>query len=419
MQQHESARGRSTIPNPPISFGDTGAAEKWSAMEQHMGHPLLQSLRGIRQGTLRVYLPDGSEVFYLGANPGYHANMRFADWKTLDRIAVEGEIALGEEYAAGRWDTTDLRKLLRVVAQNGGVFDRSPATPRLSRLARFARRKIFAGGGRKSLHPPHSLGNDFYSLWLGKTMSFSGGLFNGDAGIPLEEAQRATYRRALGRLGTQKGEHILDLGCGFGGFMDEAARLGVHATGVTLEAEQAAFAQERLAGFAGLADIKLDDYRRVKGTFDDIVSFGTFETVGEARWPDFMECVFRNLRPGGRAVIQTTVVADDHSDAYARSVDFAREHIAPGSFVPSRRGLEQAARRAGLQINDIYHFGRDQAITFDSWFERFTAAEPKLRDLGYPEALLLKWAFHLANRAAQFETRRLDMIQVEFSRPRH
>jgi cyclopropane-fatty-acyl-phospholipid synthase len=419
MQQNESAPAGFAAPNIPLPFAETGAVERWSAMEERMGHPLLQSLRGVRKGTLRIYLPDGSEVFYLGADPGYHASVRFSDWKTLDRIAADGEAALGEEYVAGNWQTADLRKLLRFAAQNGGAFDGSADKPTLSRLARLARRARLLPQARRKLHPPYTLGNDFYKLWLDAGMSFSGALFHGDAGIPLEEAQRAKYRRVLGRLDPQRGEHLLDLGCGWGAFMESAARLGARATGVTFDAGQAAYAQERLAGFGDMTAIRLDDYRRVNGTYDDIVSLDTFETIGETAWPDFMDCVFRNLKAGGRAIIQTAVVRDDLFDAYYAGTDFARECMTPGSLTPSRRKFEQAARRAGLLISDVYHFGRDQAIAFDCWLARFDAAIPKLRDMGYCDAFIRKWQFHFANRAAQFDSRRLDMIQVELSRPRN
>jgi cyclopropane-fatty-acyl-phospholipid synthase len=417
MQRHESAPAG--IAAPPIPFADTGAPEKWSAMEQRMTHPLLQSLRGVRRGTLRLYLPDGSEVFYLGADPGHHASMRFDDWKTLDRIALEGELALGEEYVAGRWTTADLRKLLRFSAQNN-VFEGGQSRAPLSRLARYARRKISSdGSSRRKLHPRYDFDNEFYRLWLDTTMSFSGALFHGDNGVPLEEAQRAKYRRILGRLDPQRGEHVLDLGCGWGGFMEEAARLGIRVTGATLSAEQAAFAQHRLAGFAQLAEVRLEDYRRLDGKYDDIVSLGFFENIGEAHWADFMNCVFRNLKPGGRAMIQTTVIRDDLFEDYRMATDFAREHMTPGSAIPSRRRFEQAARRAGLNINDVCHFGRDQAITFDKWQERLDASMQRLHDMGYCDAFIRKWRFHLSGRAALFDARRLDVIQAELSKPRN
>ena len=418
MRQETAPSGNSTA-NPPIPFAGTGASEKWTAMEERMGHPLLQSLRGVRKGTLRLYLPDESEVFYVGADPGPHANMRFSDWKTLDRIALEGDVALGEDYTTGHWHTTDLRKLLRFAAHNGGVFDRSAPQPPLSRLARLARETIFFRRSRRpTLHPPYNNVAEFCRHWLDATMTPSGALFHGDAGVPLEEAQRAKYRRVLGRLDPQKGEHLLDLGCSFGGFMEEAGRLGARVTGVTLDVGQAAVAQERTAGFGDLANVRLEDYRDVSGAFDDVVSLEMFETLGEAEWPDFMECLFRNLKTGGRAIVQTAVVREELFDAYRAGADFAREHIAPDSLIPTRRLFEQAARRAGLHINDVYHFGRDQALTCDSWYERLDAAAPKLRDLGYCDAYLRKWSFHFANRAALFEARRLDMIQVELSKPR-
>lgn len=417
--RQESAHSGSATANPPIPFAGTGAAEKWTAMEERMGHPLLQSLRGVRKGTLRLYLPDQSEVFYVGADPGPHANMRFSDWKTLDRIALEGDVALGEDYVAGHWQTTDLRKLLRFAAHNGGVFDRAAPPPPLSRLARFARDTLFFRRGRRPrLHPPYNNAAEFCHHWMDSTMTGSGALFHGDAGVPLEEAQRAKYRRVLGRLDPQKGEQILDLGCSFGGFMEEAARLGARVTGVTLDAGEAAAAQERTAGFGDLATVRLEDYRDVTGTFDDVVSLEMFESIGEDAWPDFMDSLFRTLKAGGRAIVQTAVVRDELFDIYRSGTDFSREHISPGSLIPTRGRFEQEARRAGLHINDVYLFGRDQALTFDCWHDRLEAAAPALRELGYCEEYLRKWSFHFANRAALFEARRLDMVQIELSKPR-
>ncbi|MEZ0224912.1 MAG: class I SAM-dependent methyltransferase [Alphaproteobacteria bacterium] len=418
MQQHQNSSSPFNAPPLPLALTDTGAAEKWSAMERHMAHPLLQSLRGIKKGTLRVYLPDESEVFYLGADPGSHANIHFHDWKSLDRIVMQGEVALGEDYAAGLWHTSDLKNLMRLTHQNGNIFDVIYDPGLLSRLARLAQRKLLArppGPPRKKNFP--TLSNDFYRLWLDQTMTFSGALFLGDDSVSMEDAQCAKHRRALGRLDLQPGQHVLDIGCGWGAFMEEAARSGIRTTGVTMAAEQAAYAKERLTGFSDLTEIRLEDYRLLTGQYDGIVSLGMFERIGEAAWQGYMNCIFRNLRPGGRALIQTAVIGDQRFEDYRTSIDFMRKHIIPGGMYASRRRLTEEAERAGLIIHDVYNFGRDQAITFDRWHDRFSDSSTALREMGYSSEFIRKWQFYLASSTAMFASECLDVLQIELLRP--
>jgi cyclopropane-fatty-acyl-phospholipid synthase len=419
MQQIQKNVAPPDVQPVPFALSDTGAAEKWFALERHMAHPLLQSLRGIKKGTLRVYLPDRNEVFFLGSEPGDHANMHFNEWQSMDRIVMEGEVALGETYAAGLWRTSDLRKLMRFTYQNGGAFNGIRDPGLLSRLARLARQKLLARPPRRAGKRNFpTLSNDFYRLWLDGSMTFSGALFHGDETTPFEEAQRAKHRRVLGRLYLQPGQHVLDLGCGWGAFMEEAVRSGLRATGVTMASEQAAYARERLTGFTDLADIRLEDYRLLTGQYDGISSLGMFERIGEAAWPGYMNCIFRNLRPGGRAIVQTSVIRDDLFDDYRASADFMRKHINPSGMFASRLRFEEEARRAGLRVNDVYNFGQDQAMTFDHWHERFSGSCAVIKEMGYSDEFLRKWQFYFASAAGMFASGRLDAIQFELSKPR-
>ena len=419
MYQTDSTTAPLEAPAPAIPFTDLRVQEKWSIMEHRMSHPLLQALRGLRTGTLRLYLPDGSEVFYLGTNAGPHASIRFHDWKAMDRMAGEGEVAWGEDFTQGLWETADLGKLMQFAAQNAGIFHAATGASPFSKLARFARRKLLPGAAsRPELHPDYALTNDFYRLWLDETMTLSSAMFQDNPDTPLEEAQRAKYRRILARLDPQRGEHILDLGCGWGAFMEESARRGFQTTGASFSGSQAAFAQERLEGFGGLAEVRLhEDSRRLGGAYDYVISLGMFEHIRAERAKDYMDCIFRNLRPGGKAMIETIIIPDKPFASRDARQGFLREHMFPGSSLPSRRCLERESERAGLRVAHVLHLGKDCAATHEEWLNRFDRNADKIRSLGYCENFIRKWRFHLASTAALLGAGQLDALQMELSRP--
>jgi cyclopropane-fatty-acyl-phospholipid synthase len=261
----------------------------------------------------------------------------------------------------------------------------------------------------------YDLGNDFYKLWLDKTLTYSGALFNGNAAKSLEEAQRAKYRRILDHLSPWSGDHILELGCGWGGFMEEAAKRGYRVTGTTLSETQAELARERLAkaGLGHLTEVRLQDYRAVAEQFDHVVSIGMFEHVGEEFWPGYMKKVQGALKPAGRAMIQSIVVRDDRFNRYRSSSDFMREHIFPGGMLPSPSRFKRAAGRAGLKVCDTFFFGGDYAITLGKWLENFDARLPEIRELGYDDAFIRKWRVYLTGSAAMFRTGRINLMQAE------
>jgi len=238
----------------------------------------------IRRGQLDLVLPDGQRAVYGGKEPGPSAVMHVRDWKVFKRIFSHGDIGLGEDYIRGLWDTQDLKNLMRVAVENIHAFEDFISGNTVYRTL-FALKNKFrpntCRGSRKNIHEHYDLGNDFYKLWLDESMTYSCALFRGDDSKSLREAQQDKYQRILGRLSPAPGETLLEIGCGWGGFMEEAARSGVPVTGVTISEEQAEFAHARLqnASLSGLTEVRLQDYREVPERYAHIVSIGMFEHV--------------------------------------------------------------------------------------------------------------------------------------------
>ncbi|MBL4616800.1 MAG: class I SAM-dependent methyltransferase [Robiginitomaculum sp.] len=383
---------------------------------------LLTKMKLIKQGRLKLVLPDGEAVVYGADEAGTMADMQVYDWRVFKDIIAHGDIGLGENYVKGLWDASDLKVLMRVIVENITVFEKHVRGNWVFRTASALRNKFKPNtlqNSRQNVQVHYDLGNDFYRLWLDKGMTYSSALFEGDPSISLKNAQKAKYQRILDRLSPAPDDHILEIGCGWGGFMEDSASKGLRVTGVTLADEQASWAKQRLAkaGLDKLAEVRLQDYREIDEQYDHIVSIGMFEHVGEAYWNQYMSAVYNYLKPGGKAMIQTIIVREDLFEGYRKSSDFIREYIFPGGMLPSRKHFEQEAKKARLVVNDVFHFGRDYAITLENWLEEFDKNLAKIKSLGFDDEFIRKWRFYLASCAAMFRGGRIDVMQVELQKP--
>ncbi len=387
----------------------------------HQRKILLRALNQLRKGALTIKWPDGKTTTYIGEEPGSTALMQVSRWEVFDDLIREGDVGLGVDYGKRWWDTPDLASFMRFAVENLSIFEamvRSGPVLKLLMLIKQHLQVNTPDRSRENVQKHYDLGNDFYRLWLDEGMTYSCGLFNADADLDLKDAQKAKYARILDRLAPGPGERLLDIGCGWGGFMQEAASRKCHITGVTLSDEQAEYATKRLlsAGMKDLTDVRLQDYRELSGPFDKVASIGMFEHVGEACWPTFMEHVHDYLKPGGRAMIQTIIVPHERFEIYRNGNNFLREHIFPGSMLPTRERFENEAVISGLTVNDVFHFGQDYAITLDKWLANFENRINEIKALGYDENFIRKWRFYLSSCAAMFRSGMMDVIQVELAR---
>ena len=385
----------------------------------------LSLLERCAHGRLDLHLPDGQRASYGAGEP--MAAMRLANWNVIGAALSRGDIGFAESYVAGDWDSPDIARVLTYFLRNrdaaeaviygsfwGGLLARVKHL-----LNRNTRRQA-----RRNIQEHYDLGNAFYALWLDPTMTYSSALFanaHADAHAPasLDEmiaGQHAKYARVLDELRLAPGARVLEIGCGWGGLAEAAARRGMQLKGLTLSPAQLDFAQRRLSGRGLSAELVLQDYRDERGTYDGVASIEMFEAVGEEYWPSYFETVARSLKPGGRACIQTIEIRDDLFERYRRSTDFIQQYIFPGGMLPSPSVFRAQAERAGLEVVERHAFGRDYARTLATWRRSFHAALPAVRQQGFDERFVRIWDFYLAYCEAAFAEGNTDVAQVTLVR---
>jgi cyclopropane-fatty-acyl-phospholipid synthase len=383
---------------------------------------VLALLERIGHGRVEVALPDGSLRALGGGAPV--ARLDVADWGVFGAALRRGDIGFAESFIDGRWSSPDLAQLLTVIARNRAAIERAVYGGFWGQLAYRLRHAFNANtrrGSRRNIAAHYDLGNDFYALWLDPSMTYSSALFEGDAVQPLAAAQAAKYRRILERLAPRPGDHILEIGCGWGALAEIAARdFGCRVTGLTLSEEQQAYAEARMhrAGVADRVDIAFRDYRDERGTYDHVVSIEMYEAVGERFWPAYFGAIGKRLKPGGRAVAQAITIADHLFERYRASTDFIQQYVFPGGMLASPARFRAEVDRAGLRVEAELAFGASYAETLRRWRGAFKSRLPEMRALGYEERFLRTWEFYLAYCEAGFASGCTDVHHFEITRPR-
>ncbi|MEI7445280.1 MAG: cyclopropane-fatty-acyl-phospholipid synthase family protein [Burkholderiales bacterium] len=377
-------------------------------------------LSRMREGRLTLVTPGG-QVLAFGSGE-LHATVRLANWNVFGASLSKGDIGFAESYIAGDWQADSLAVLMQVMLANRDVIERAIYGSWWGSLL-YRMRHLFnrnsRAGSRRNIHAHYDLGNPFYEVWLDPSMTYSSALFGGDPARSLQDAQDAKYRRILDELALRPGARILEIGCGWGGFAEMAARDGLHVTGLTLSTEQHAWATKRLAD-AALGDrarFLLQDYRDERGRYDAIVSIEMFEAVGEQYWPSYFQTLRRCLQPGGRAVIQTITIDESLFDRYRKSTDFIQQYIFPGGMLPSPTAFEQGAARTGLAVDERFRFGLDYARTLKLWREAFVANLPRITSQGFDTRFARTWEFYLAYCEAGFAQGSTDVVQFTLRAP--
>ena len=370
---------------------------------------VLEILQRIDEGGLEIRLPDGGRCLCGADKPA--AILHIHDQVFFANVLARGDIGLADSYLDGHWDSPDVAALIRVLASNRdslarALFGRWRALL-LARL-RHWRNANTQRGSRRNIMAHYDLGNAFYARWLDDSMTYSSALFEHPA-ASLQEAQAAKYRRILDRLQAQPDEHILEIGCGWGGFAEMATRRGQRLTGITLSPAQLEVARQRVPQ----ADLRLQDYRDIRGCFDHIVSIEMIEAVGERWWPTYFSTLAKALKPTGKAIVQSIIIRDDLFARYRRSTDFIRHFIFPGGMLPSKAVIHKTAERAGLKVTDAHAFGHDYAQTLAHWRQRFEAAWTEIAPLGFDERFRRLWRLYLGYCEGGFAAGSIDVVQFE------
>ena len=370
----------------------------------------LTSLEGIGDGILTLTTPEGTRHRFGTAGP--EAELQIRDWRFLPRLAMRGDVGLGESWIAGDWHSETLESVHSLALRNLGFLGEWDAPGRLQsmqmRLVDRLVRLNSLRGSQRNIRAHYDVGNEFYQLWLDPGMTYSSALFN--QGDDLERAQARKNQRILSMLAP--GESLLEIGCGWGGFAQQAADCGHRVTAITLSPSQKGYADARLDG---CAEVRLQDYRKTSGRYDNIVSIEMIEAVGERYWPIYFSTIKDRLAAGGRAVLQAITVPDAEFAVYRGRSDFIRQHVFPGGMLPCAAMISHEAAKAGLRVRNTYAFGQDYARTCRIWSERMIAQKPRIQKLGYGEDFLRGWQFYLDGCAAAFATGRCDVVQVQLA----
>ena len=403
--------------------GRTGVLPR-RIIEEAARRVMLGAARQIRVGRLAVVLPDGSRRTYGDSASPHAGEIRIHDPAAAVRMLLGGDIGAGEAYVDGLWSSPDLPALLEVAALNRDALAlpegwwRLPL--RLRRTLSHRARRNTRAGSRRNIEAHYDLGNDFYRLFLDETMTYSSAVFE-TPDQSLADAQRNKYRIVAERAGLRGGEHVLEIGSGWGGFaLHAAGELGCRVTTITVSPAQHRLATERVAA-AGLADrvsVELRDYRDIEGTYDAIVSIEMLEAVGAEYFTTYFEACDRALRPGGRMSLQAIAFPDAAYERQRRSANWIQTYIFPGGLLPSLAEIERSLHGTDLLVRRVEDIAPSYVLTLRAWRTAFLSQLGAVRALGFDERFIRMWDFYLSISEAGFATGVTQDLQIVLEKGR-
>lgn len=372
----------------------------------------------------RIAWHEAGETTLLGQGHRVAGELIVEDPRLYAHVLMHGSVGFGEAFVDRWWTTPDLLNLLRTLAGSTPSSSRGSWWGRAigwgpKQLLRWARQNTRAGS-RRNISAHYDLSNEFFAAFLDPTMTYSSGLFESD-GATLHDASLAKYERICRRLDLQSDDHVVEIGCGWGGFAEyAAANYGCRVTGVTISREQLAYAQQRIerAGLSHRVDLRFCDYRDLTGKYDKLVSIEMIEAVGRRFLPQFFAKCSELLRPHGQMMLQAITIPDQRFDAYCRNVDFIQKHVFPGGCLPSLGAIQTAVgERTDLRLLETVDFAEDYARTLVAWRERFHGAAERIAQLGFDERFMRLWDYYLCYCAAGFYERQIGLAHQHFAKP--
>ena len=378
-------------------------------------HRILDRLeRGLESGSITATLPDGTTRMLGGRAAGFDALLHVHDWRGLLRLATSGSIGGYQGWEQGEWSSPDPVSLFAVLMANAATLGNTGRAhgPWRWLARRFHRwHRNTRAGARRNIHAHYDLGNDFYAAWLDPGMNYSSARFD-SAAQTLETAQQRKIDSIAQRVAGASA--VLEIGCGWGSLSGHLAEQGMAVTAISLSDEQLAWARERQPASI---DFRKQDYRDVAGQYDAVVSVEMVEAVGEEYWPDFFDCIARNLAPGGRAAIQYIAIREDLFPAYAASPDFIQTYVFPGGMLVSEAKFRKLAAARGLEWSDPAGFGIDYAETLKAWRGNFDRAVDEGRlPAGFERRFVALWRFYLMYCEGGFRGGGIDVAQVTLTK---
>lgn len=370
-----------------------------------------------------VDLDEGAATAKMGQERGESIHLKVHDPQFYRRVILGGSLGAADSFVEGQWSCEDLPGLIRLMIRNSSTL--SQLDDGWSRLLQPARRvtgwlnRNSRRGSRRNIAAHYDLGNRFFELFLDETMTYSSGVFETEQST-LREASLAKYDRACRKLKLSPGDHVLEIGTGWGGFAEHAAReYGCRITSTTISREQHAWAQQRIeeSGLGDRVELLLTDYRDLEGQFDKLISIEMIEAVGHEYLPVYFGKCCDLLKPDGVMLLQAITIPDQRYDEYRQSQDFIQKYIFPGGCLPSLGAITDAIRRASdFRMTHLEDFASHYAQTLAQWRARFHEREPELRGLGASDEFIRTWDYYFSYCQGAFETRHIGVAQILLAR---
>ena len=370
-----------------------------------------KGLSKIQINKIHVTYPDKTTSVF--GNSGKTIDLNINSWKMLWLAMTRGDIGLAEGYFENHWNTSNLLDLMEFFSLNLHYISEISDGKNMFKIFTYLyhlKNKNSISGSRKNILAHYDLGNNFYQLWLDRTMTYSSAFFDNKQ-LSLEQAQENKYQRIIDNLGLKPGQSILEIGCGWGGFMEYASKKGYKVKGITISDEQHKFACGRLENLENQPEVILKDYRLIDGKYDAVVSIEMFEAVGKEYWNSYFNKVRDLLNKNGKALIQTITIDDSLYNKYIKTTDFIQTYIFPGGLMASDGVFKSIANDFKLKTLNTKSFAHDYAKTLEIWFQQFNDNWEEISKLGFNDRFKRLWDFYLAYCRGGFLSTRINVSQ--------
>ena len=374
------------------------------------------NLKKISDGYLNLVDSKGKEYFFGDNRSFLKAKIKINNPSFCLNILRKGSSGLAESYMNGEFETNDLTSLIELSAKNINITYKFSGFFQFSLLQGFLKRNILGNTkdrSKKNISLHYDLGNEFFSTWLDKTLTYSCGIFN-SSNETLEKAQINKYNKLINMVKPKNGDKILEIGCGWGGFAEHLAKsYNIKLDCITISKKQLLFTKERIrkAGLNHKVNVQMLDYRDVEKKYDIIVSIEMIEAVGEKYLNKYFNTIKKNLATGGRGAIQAIIIKDELYDRYRNKEDFIQKYIFPGGFLPSFKSLNNLSNKSGLKIDGYHLYGSHYSDTLQKWRESFLNSWDLISRQGFNSSFKKMWDFYFSYCDAGFKSKNIDLIQ--------
>jgi len=374
------------------------------------------NLQKIFYGHLELTDSKGAKYFFGNKESSLKAQIKINNPDFTSKLLRKGSAGLGESYINNEFETNDLPSLMELSARNINITHKFSGLLKIYFAQNIFNKLIYTNTrerSKKNISSHYDLGNDFFSQWLDKSLTYSCGIFN-SAEETLEEAQINKYNKLIDLIQPKPGSQLLEIGCGWGGLAEQVAKnYDIKLDCITISRKQFEYTKTKInrLGLNHKVSIKMLDYRDVKKQYDNIISIEMIEAVGEKYLRNYFDSIKENLIPGGRAAIQSIVINDNLYDRYKTQEDFIQKFIFPGGFLPSLKSIEKLSLKSGLVLDSQQLYGEHYSNTLQKWRKSFLASWEQISRQGFNRSFKNMWDFYLSYCEAGFKSKNIDLIQ--------